>query len=231
MVRLLLSHGVSVTARDSDGRTSLLFASRFASRAAIRADSVSLLLSHGADIEAQDNNGDTAMMWGSQCIIGVATAQCLRQHAANTEPRNNKGESALNVAEHWDTLNTEMVALLKQHRQYRANWTVITPLLTCMQIYHSSSTSSSSSLSFSPATQSLTSPSLASSPAVFVQSIDALLPTIRRYAGCGESLVMMMLLMMLMMMMTVMVTMFLRVRMKRAVLCVCRFHRLHMRDL
>jgi hypothetical protein len=103
----------------------------------------------------------------------------LLKHSADTEARNKKGKSALDYAQEYS--KTDIVALINQQRETRAIWTVIGPLLKCMQIHSGPkpprtsfpSSSSSSSAFFL-------------SPAVFSQSIDALLPTIRSYAGFGD---------------------------------------------
>jgi hypothetical protein len=102
----------------------------------------------------------------------------LLKHGADTEARDKAGKSALDYAQ--DKGKTQVVALINQHRQSRANWIVLAPLLKCMQIHSTaSSSSSSSSCSSSSSLSSL-------SPSVFSHSIDSLLPIIRRYAGYGD---------------------------------------------
>jgi hypothetical protein len=137
-----------------------------------------LLLKHGADTETEDKYGYTALTvatknWSTECV------ELLLKRGANIEARDEKGYTAMSFATFHGI--DAIVFLLERYRKRRdCNWTVLVPLLKCMQIYAvpapiPPTSSDSSSLS-----------SASSSSSIFAQSIDALLPTIRSYAGYGD---------------------------------------------
>ena len=70
-MRLLIEHGVDVTARDESHSTALHLASSFG-----RLEIVRLLLEHGADVTAQDVSGRTPLHLASSWVSSETGHAC-----------------------------------------------------------------------------------------------------------------------------------------------------------
>lgn len=71
---------------------------------------IQLLVQHKADIHATDNDGNTALHHAVITIYGASTAKtirCLVDAGANPYTRNNKGQSALDIAKIYDAREKE----------------------------------------------------------------------------------------------------------------------------
>jgi ankyrin repeat protein len=101
-VRLLLSKGASVRARDENGSTALARASGHGETAVVK-----LLLEKGAEVEATDSTGTTALI-AAACDCPIIdqpatddSVRLLLGHGANIEASNNEGTTALMAAAGW----------------------------------------------------------------------------------------------------------------------------------
>jgi ankyrin repeat protein len=100
VVRLLLSAGATVDARDDKGSTALI-------KNAWDPEIAAILLQHGADINASNKEGWTPLFSASSADLVCF----LLQHGANLSFRNQKGETALQGAKQYG--NKEVIAVLK----------------------------------------------------------------------------------------------------------------------
>jgi hypothetical protein len=99
-----------INARDEDGSTPLLFASRghcFKDGSVLR-----LLLEHGADINVQNRIGWTALHWASY-KGALEVVRLLLERGADVEAKDNDGQTALQVAARYG--REKVVELLREH--------------------------------------------------------------------------------------------------------------------
>lgn len=89
-VRLLLTHGADVNAKDAKGASALLYSAIYGDL-----ECVNLLLDKGADPNASSDLGINALMWAASDLGKVRT---LLAHGANVNARSNYGFTALSVA-------------------------------------------------------------------------------------------------------------------------------------
>lgn len=210
LVSLLLRHGAYINARTICGATPLMLASRngdidcvrrllqsgadvsstnYNDVTALHGASVEvalLLLDYGANLEAKDIYGKTPLM--DSCANGdVACSIFLLDNGANVNARDHFDWTPLMCASYLGNLecvdillrrgadihavnvhgeaattvaaNDMIQSRLSRYRKLQANWCVLAPLLKCSDIH---------------------------SDSVFSQSIDSMLPNIRRYAGYDE---------------------------------------------
>lgn len=211
-VSLLLRHGASVNARTLNGATPLMVASRSDKVECVelllewgadvderntndstalhgaKAAVASILVAHGADIESKDSYGKTPLM--DSVVRGDGEcATLLLDSGSDVNGRDHFGWTPLMCAsylgrtgcvgillsrgadieatnDHGESVddvasNDATRATLGRYRQVQANWCVLAPLLKCADIHANSS---------------------------FSQSVDAMLPIIRRYAGFSDEL-------------------------------------------
>lgn len=104
IVRGLLDKGAIVNVQDSDGQSAL-------ARAAFSGydEIVKLLLDKGADVDLPDNQGKTPLMWAALRSRGsdyvgpprklIRIAEMLLEAGADTRPRGEKDQSALDLAD------------------------------------------------------------------------------------------------------------------------------------
>jgi len=101
-VRLLLSRGASVRARDEDGTAPLAVAARKGETAVVK-----LLIEKGAEIDARDNSGATALI-AAACTCPIidqpetdGSVELLLAGGANIEASDKEGRTALMAAAAW----------------------------------------------------------------------------------------------------------------------------------
>ena len=92
MVRILLDAGAEVDARDEWGRTALFYAP-------VSSEVFDVLHRDGADVQARDVEGNTILMRGVSKSASLAEVEELLQLGVDLNVRNEKGETALNIAE------------------------------------------------------------------------------------------------------------------------------------
>lgn len=76
MARLLIEHGAAVNARDTDGKTALMFAAMFN-----RVEIIDLLLASGADASLKTNDGKTALELAQAMGAAAAVARLSRENS------------------------------------------------------------------------------------------------------------------------------------------------------
>ena len=103
-----LEAGANINAKDSDGWTALMRASRNGYKAIVKT-----LLDKGADVNAKDKEGGTALMWAT-FKNRTAIVKILIDKGADVNARDNRGSTALMMA----AINghTDIVALLEAAR-------------------------------------------------------------------------------------------------------------------
>jgi ankyrin repeat protein len=91
-VERLIKEGADIDAKDSDGQTALVFASKKGHSVIVE-----LLLKHDADINAKDSGGGTALMWAS-VNSHIAITQILLEAGSDINARNDYGNKAIHFA-------------------------------------------------------------------------------------------------------------------------------------
>ena len=87
---ILLSKGVDVTARDTEGKSALHYAAQ-----AGYADSVALLLDSGAEIDGRDQRGMTPLMCAAATNIDASVVDLLLARGADPVLKDKAGWNAL----------------------------------------------------------------------------------------------------------------------------------------
>jgi ankyrin repeat protein len=103
----VLPGNLPIDAKDGDGRTALMYASRDDNHECVR-----LLLSAGADVDAKENDGWTALMFAShydnhECVNHLLSA------GADVDAKDGDGLTALTIASY--NYNHDCVAILTSH--------------------------------------------------------------------------------------------------------------------
>lgn len=73
IARLLIDAGLDIEARDTVGRTALMYACAFG-----HSDVVALLIAKGADTDARDVNGHTALFYACSPLFTVSDVPTVR---------------------------------------------------------------------------------------------------------------------------------------------------------
>jgi len=102
LIRVLLDAGADARAKDSDGKTALMFAAQRGNLAAVQT-----LIDAGADLNATDDDGWTPMMFADEAEV----VRLLLNAGADLTIKNKDGETALGMARKYD--QTEVVKLLE----------------------------------------------------------------------------------------------------------------------
>lgn len=93
-VKSCLRKGANVNAKDTKGKTALLWAAD-----SVHAATAEALLDNGADIDARDNLGRTALMKAALSRRGLRdTVRLLLGNGADINARSNDGKTALTLA-------------------------------------------------------------------------------------------------------------------------------------
>ena len=93
-IRVLISEGADVNARDTDGLTPLMIAAKFSSTPEI----VQLLLEKGAEVNATSTDGWTPLMSAARYSSTPEIVQLLIEKGAELEARSTAGSTPLMVA-------------------------------------------------------------------------------------------------------------------------------------
>jgi ankyrin repeat protein len=104
LVKVLLSKGVQVNAKDDQGNTALRWLAL-----AGNTTTVKLLLEHGADANTSDNNGRSPLMWAA-IKDRPDTVRVLLAHGAKVNLKDGEGKTALWYAVHQ---SSDVAQLLK----------------------------------------------------------------------------------------------------------------------
>ncbi len=93
-IKSLLKEGADINAKDENGNTGLIFASRYSNRA----DSVRLLLDKGADVNAKNNKGSSSLMVASGNSNSTSSDDIIRlllDNGADPFTKSNEGKYPL----------------------------------------------------------------------------------------------------------------------------------------
>ena len=93
-IRVLISEGANVNAKDKNGRTPLMYAAFISSTPEI----VQLLLEKGAELEARDTDGWTPLMIAAQFSSTPEIVQLLLEKGAEVNARSTDGRTPLMFA-------------------------------------------------------------------------------------------------------------------------------------
>ncbi len=105
IVKLLISHGANVRAKDKNGETPLHWAMQGGAR-----EIAKLLISHGANVRAKDKDGWTPLHWAAR-TDAREIAQLLISHGADVRAKDKDGRTPRDIAIKYDY--SEMAHMLK----------------------------------------------------------------------------------------------------------------------
>ena len=87
--------GADIKARETDGRTPLLFAAETNQNPEV----IATLLKAGADIKAQDKQGETALMWAARYNQNPLVITVLLKAGADAKAKDGAGKTAFDYAQ------------------------------------------------------------------------------------------------------------------------------------
>ena len=119
VAKTLIDDGrVNLDAQDPEGKTALMLAILCHNKEAIRK-----LANSNADLNIQDNCGETALMYVIRSQSIKSTKQLLRNSRIKIDLKNNKGETAHDIAKKV-CLKPEIPACLHPHTNIHSDWVI-----------------------------------------------------------------------------------------------------------